>query len=35
VEAAGGVVVVVPGDPHNIKITQPADLAVAAALFDA
>jgi 2-C-methyl-D-erythritol 4-phosphate cytidylyltransferase len=34
VEAAGGVVVVVPGDPRNIKITQPADLAVAAALLD-
>jgi 2-C-methyl-D-erythritol 4-phosphate cytidylyltransferase len=35
VEAAGGSVVVVPGDPRNIKITQPADLSVAAALLDA
>jgi 2-C-methyl-D-erythritol 4-phosphate cytidylyltransferase len=35
VEAAGGNVVVVPGDPRNIKITHPADLAVAAALLDA
>jgi 2-C-methyl-D-erythritol 4-phosphate cytidylyltransferase len=35
VEATGGTVVVVPGDPRNIKITEPADLAVAAALLDA
>jgi 2-C-methyl-D-erythritol 4-phosphate cytidylyltransferase len=33
VEAAGGNVVVVPGDPRNFKITTPADLAVAAALL--
>lgn len=33
VEAAGGRVVVVPGDPYNIKITSPADLAVAEALL--
>jgi 2-C-methyl-D-erythritol 4-phosphate cytidylyltransferase len=33
VEAAGGKVVVVPGDPRNLKITTPADLAVAAALL--
>ena len=33
VEAAGGRVVVVPGDPRNFKITTPADLAVAAALL--
>ena len=31
VEAAGGRVVVVPGDPANLKITTPADLVVAAA----
>jgi 2-C-methyl-D-erythritol 4-phosphate cytidylyltransferase len=34
VEAAGGRVVVVPGDPRNLKITEPVDLAVAAALLD-
>ena len=34
VEAAGGRVVVVPGDPRNLKITEPIDLAVAAALLD-
>ena len=33
VEAAGGDVVVVPGDPRNLKITTSADLAVAAALL--
>jgi len=33
VEAAGGRVVVVPGDPRNLKITTPADLVVAAALL--
>lgn len=30
VEAVGGVVLVVPGDPYNIKITHPHDLTVAA-----
>jgi len=35
VELAGGTVVVVPGDPRNLKITRPADLSVAAALLDA
>ena len=33
VEAAGGEVVVVPGDPRNLKVTTPADLVVAAALL--
>jgi 2-C-methyl-D-erythritol 4-phosphate cytidylyltransferase len=33
VEAAGGTVVVVPGDPRNLKITYPEDLAVAEALL--
>jgi 2-C-methyl-D-erythritol 4-phosphate cytidylyltransferase len=33
VEAAGGRVVVVPGDPYNLKITSRADLAVAEALL--
>jgi 2-C-methyl-D-erythritol 4-phosphate cytidylyltransferase len=33
VEEAGGKVVVVPGDPRNLKITTPADLVVAAALL--
>jgi 2-C-methyl-D-erythritol 4-phosphate cytidylyltransferase len=33
VEAAGGRVVVVPGDRWNIKITEPADLTVASALL--
>ena len=32
VEAAGGRVVIVPGDPRNLKITTPADLVVAALL---
>jgi 2-C-methyl-D-erythritol 4-phosphate cytidylyltransferase len=35
IEAAGGRVVVVPGDPANVKVTTPADLAVAAALLAA
>lgn len=34
VEAAGGTVVVVPGHPHNLKITDPGDLRVAAVLLD-
>ena len=34
VEAAGGRVVVVPGDRRNLKITDPDDLAVAAALIE-
>jgi 2-C-methyl-D-erythritol 4-phosphate cytidylyltransferase len=33
VEGAGGTVVVVPGDPANLKITTTGDLAVAAALL--
>jgi 2-C-methyl-D-erythritol 4-phosphate cytidylyltransferase len=33
VEALGGKVVVVPGDPRNLKITTPDDLVVAAALL--
>ncbi|HLY83788.1 MAG TPA: 2-C-methyl-D-erythritol 4-phosphate cytidylyltransferase [Acidimicrobiales bacterium] len=33
VEAAGGRVVVVPGDPHNLKITDPADLELAEVLL--
>lgn len=33
VEAAGGKVVVVEGDPRNLKITHPDDLVVAAALL--
>ena len=32
VEAAGGKVMVVPGDPRNLKLTEAADLAVAAVL---
>ena len=32
VEALGGRVVLVPGTPHNLKVTTPADLLVAAAL---
>jgi 2-C-methyl-D-erythritol 4-phosphate cytidylyltransferase len=32
IEATGGRVVVVPGEPANLKVTTPADLAVAAAL---
>ena len=35
VETGGGTVVVVPGDPGNLKVTTPADLAVAAALLAA
>jgi 2-C-methyl-D-erythritol 4-phosphate cytidylyltransferase len=35
VEAARGQVVVVPGDPRNLKITTPDDLLVATALLDA
>lgn len=34
-EAAGGRVVLVPGDPANLKITGPTDLVVAAALLEA
>jgi 2-C-methyl-D-erythritol 4-phosphate cytidylyltransferase len=33
VEAAGGTVVVVPGEPRNVKLTTAGDLAVAAALL--
>ena len=33
VEAAGGRVVVVPGEPGNLKVTGPLDLDVAAALL--
>jgi 2-C-methyl-D-erythritol 4-phosphate cytidylyltransferase len=33
VEAAGGTVVVVPGEPTNFKITEPVDLARAVALL--
>lgn len=33
VEAAGGTVHLVPGDPRNIKITTPDDLAAAAAIL--
>jgi 2-C-methyl-D-erythritol 4-phosphate cytidylyltransferase len=32
IEAAGGQVVIVPGEPANLKVTTPADLATAAAL---
>ena len=35
VEADGGRVVLVPGDPTNLKITHPTDLVVAEALLDA
>jgi 2-C-methyl-D-erythritol 4-phosphate cytidylyltransferase len=35
VEATGGRVVVVPGDPRNLKVTTVADLAVATALLEA
>ena len=35
VEAVGGTVVVVPGEPTNLKITGPHDLAVATALLRA
>ena len=34
VEELGGTVVVVPGDPRNIKVTGPADLMIAAALLE-
>lgn len=33
VEAAGGRVVVVPGEPHNLKLTRPDDLRIAEALL--
>jgi 2-C-methyl-D-erythritol 4-phosphate cytidylyltransferase len=33
VEADGGTVVLVPGHPHNLKVTHPADLLVVAALL--
>lgn len=33
IEAAGGRVVVVPGDPANLKLTHPSDLVVAEALL--
>lgn len=35
VEAVGGTVVVVPGDPRNLKLTEPSDLVVAEALLRA
>jgi 2-C-methyl-D-erythritol 4-phosphate cytidylyltransferase len=35
VEAGGGRVVVVPGDPRNLKVTGPADLMIASALLEA
>jgi 2-C-methyl-D-erythritol 4-phosphate cytidylyltransferase len=35
VEEIGGTVVVVPGDPRNLKVTGPADLMLAAALLEA
>ena len=34
VETIGGTVVVVPGDPRNLKVTGPADLMIAAALLE-
>jgi 2-C-methyl-D-erythritol 4-phosphate cytidylyltransferase len=34
VEAIGGTVVIVAGDPHNLKITGPADLARVAAAWE-
>jgi len=34
VEAISGTVVVVPGDPRNLKVTGPADLMIAAALLE-
>jgi 2-C-methyl-D-erythritol 4-phosphate cytidylyltransferase len=34
VEGIGGNVVVVPGDPRNLKVTGPADLMIAAALLE-
>ncbi len=33
IEAAGGTVVVVPGDPDNTKITRPSDLAIVEAIL--
>jgi 2-C-methyl-D-erythritol 4-phosphate cytidylyltransferase len=33
VEAQGGRIALVPGDPHNLKVTHPDDLLVAAALL--
>lgn len=35
VEAGGGLVVTVPGDPRNLKLTAPCDLGVAQAILDA
>ncbi|MGH9074114.1 MAG: 2-C-methyl-D-erythritol 4-phosphate cytidylyltransferase [Acidimicrobiales bacterium] len=35
VEAAGGTVLTVPGDPSNLKLTAPSDLALAEALLQA
>jgi len=35
VEAAGGTVVIVPGDPRNLKVTTVADLALAETLLEA
>lgn len=34
VESIGGSVTVVPGDPHNLKITDPGDLRVAAVFLE-
>lgn len=34
VETIGGTVVVVPGDPRNLKVTGPGDLMIAAALLE-
>jgi len=34
VEELGGTVVVVAGDPRNLKVTGPADLMIAAALLE-
>lgn len=34
VEMLGETVVVIPGDPHNLKITSPADLPIAEAILD-
>jgi 2-C-methyl-D-erythritol 4-phosphate cytidylyltransferase len=33
IEAAGGIVVIVPGEPTNLKLTNPVDLVVARALL--
>ena len=35
VETLGGAVVIVPGEPTNVKITTADDLVVASALLDA